>query len=307
MKVYLNRQPKHGPWGGGIKTVNKLVSDLQNRGHEVVHRLVPDLDIIFCIDPRPNDYGEWYQHFLNYRERFRNTKIVQRVGDLGTHSKPELTDLVRQTLPLSDFLIFPSEWARDWIGYQKDNYAIVNNCPMSIFHKHKKLSKELGSPIRLVTHHWSTNPKKGFDIYEQLDDICKDSSQYEFTYIGRKPEDINFLNYFAPLEADAISKELPNYDIYVTASKEEAGANHVVEALACGLPVIYHEEGGSILNYCEGYGLKYYNFEGLKKNIEEITSNYGFYKEKVLGYDKTNQEVVDSYLNFLEQIQEGNQ
>jgi hypothetical protein len=121
VRVYLNRTPKQGPWGGGIKTVNKLAEELYLAGHEVVFRLVEDIDVIVCIDPRPNEHGEWYQNFLQYKSIFRNTKILQRVGDLGTHSKPELTELVKLTIPHSDYLIFPSEWSRDWIGYRGNN------------------------------------------------------------------------------------------------------------------------------------------------------------------------------------------
>ena len=98
MKVYINRRPKKGPWGGGIKTVNKLVDALTAEGHDVTFQLVPNIDIIFCIDPRPNEYGEWYQTFLQYKSVYQETKIVQRVGDLGTHSKPELTHLVKHCL-----------------------------------------------------------------------------------------------------------------------------------------------------------------------------------------------------------------
>ena len=53
--------------------------------------------LIFCFDPRPNESGIWYQHFLNYRQA-HNAKIIQRVGDLGTHGKPELTELVKFTI-----------------------------------------------------------------------------------------------------------------------------------------------------------------------------------------------------------------
>ena len=116
MKIYINRQPKTGPWGGGAKTVNKLWEQLNTRGHTVVDRLQPDIDIIFCFDPRPNHNGEHYQHFINYRATNSDTKIVQRVGDLGTHSKPQLTSLVKQTLNISDYFIFPSLWAKEWIG-----------------------------------------------------------------------------------------------------------------------------------------------------------------------------------------------
>ena len=88
MKIYLNRQPLKGPWGGGNKTVTKLSETLEKTGHQVTFRLEDNIDMIFCFDPRPNKNGEWYQHFLNYKNSRPRTKIIQRVGDLGTHGKP---------------------------------------------------------------------------------------------------------------------------------------------------------------------------------------------------------------------------
>ena len=298
MKIYLNRRPKDGPWGGGIKTVNKLTQTLKERGHQVVFKLEPEIDVIFCIDPRPNDYGEWYQHFLQYRKIFKS-KIIQRVGDLGTHSKPELTSLVEQTIPFSDFLIFPSEWARDWIGYKGDNCEVVHNCPMEIFHKYKKKDDSLKNKIKLVTHHWSMNPKKGFSFYEKLENFVSQENDFEFCYIGRKPENINFSNHIPPLDAISIAKELPEHHVYITASIEEAGANHVLEAMAAGLPIVYHKDGGSIANYCKDYGLEYSSFDEMIGSIKRMIIKYKFYKNKVLSYNKTNLQVVEPYIKII--------
>jgi len=302
MKVYINRRPKKGPWGGGIKTVNKLVDALTAEGHDVTFQLVPNIDIIFCIDPRPNEYGEWYQTFLQYKSVYQETKIVQRVGDLGTHSKPELTHLVKQTLDYSDFFIFPSEWAKEWIGFGGKNYEIVHNCPMKIFHKHKAEDKNIEGKIKLVTHHWSMNPKKGFEFYQRLEEHIKKGDKYEFTYIGRKPDKYKFSNYLSPMDSESISKELPKHHIYLTASIEEAGANHVLEAMACGLPVVFHQGGGSILNYCDEYGLKFSNFEEMIKSIEQMVDNYTTHKDKVLGYTKDNTQVVESYMRIISNL-----
>ena len=108
MKIYINREPVTGPWGGGNKIICNLSDRLKDLGHEVVYRLFDeDIDVIYCQDPRPNQHGEWYQHFLNHRTLFKS-KIIQRVGDVGTHGKPELFDLVKKTSNISDFLIFPS-------------------------------------------------------------------------------------------------------------------------------------------------------------------------------------------------------
>ena len=302
MKIYLNREPKLGPWGGGIKTVNKLVDQLREKGHEVVFKLEKDVDIIFCIDPRPNAYGEWYQSFINYRNHYPNAKIIQRVGDLGTHSKPELTDLVKQTLSFSDYFIFPSEWARDWIGYNGDKGRVIHNAPMGAFHLEKNERMELSEKPKLITHHWSTNPKKGFHLYKQLDEHIKRTGEFEFTYAGRLPEGIELTNYKPPMGAKLVAKELNKNEIYITASIEEAGANHVLEALAVGLPVVYHKDGGSINNYCHKYGEEFSSFEEMLESIRKVVANYKSYKEKVLTYKIDNTKIVDEYIQIIEEI-----
>ena len=66
MKVYVNREPVTGPWGGGNKTLTELISQITDEGHEVVYQLNhDDIDLIFCFDPRPNNTGEWYQNLLS--------------------------------------------------------------------------------------------------------------------------------------------------------------------------------------------------------------------------------------------------
>lgn len=303
MRVYLNRKPRSGPWGGGIKTVNKLVEDLKKRGHDVVFNLQDDIDVIFCIDPRPNDIGEWYQNFMNYKAYSPKSKIIQRVGDLGTHSKPQLTNLVKQTLNISDYFIFPSEWARDWIGFKGENCRVIHNAPMDIFHMHKNAKLETQETPKLVTHHWSTNPKKGFHVYKQLDEHAQKTGEFEFTYIGRLPEGIELTNYIPPQGAQLVARELKKHDVYVTASVEEAGANHVLEALAAGLPVVYHKDGGSINNYCHKYGEEYSSFEELLGNLRKVIANYKEYKERVLTYDLDNVKIVNDYINIIEEVQ----
>ena len=93
MKIYINRKPIQGPWGGGNKFVKKLVNNLKNNDFNVTYDLTSDVNIIFCFDPRPNDQNIWYQNFLNHKYQF-GSKIIQRVGDVGTHSKPELTKIL---------------------------------------------------------------------------------------------------------------------------------------------------------------------------------------------------------------------
>ena len=161
---------------------------------------------------------------------------------------------------------------------------------------------ELSEKPKLITHHWSTNPKKGFHLYKQLDDHIKKTGEFEFTYAGRLPEGIELTNYKPPMGAKLVARELNKNEIYITASIEEAGANHVLEALAVGLPVVYHKDGGSINNYCHKYGEEFSSFEEMLESIRKVVANYKSYKEKVLTYKVDNTKIVDDYIEIIEEI-----
>ena len=100
-----------------------------------------------------------------------------------------------------------------------------------------------------------------------------------------------------------LSEELSRHDVYVTASRQEAGANHVLEAMASGLPVLYHAEGGSIVEYCKGKGISYNTFEELSVILKDRRSCI----EKLascLQYDRTIADVGREYIDLLEAIYE---
>jgi len=304
MKIFIDRAPVTGPWGGGNKTVTELTNQLREAGAEVIHHLGDeDIDIIFCFDPRPNKFGLWYQHYANYKSRY-GCKIIQRVGDLGTHGKPELTELVRQSIKFSDFLIFPSAWAKEWIGYDGANSLVINNAPMKIFHKFKR-NTELTTPINLVTHHWSTNVKKGFSFYKKLDEFVGANMDFQFTFIGRIPEGFKFKNskYIEPIgNNEHLAELMAHSDIYVTASEEEAGANHVLEAVASGLPILFHESGGSIVNYCKDYGLPFGSFQTFQDALVNMKDSYNDHKRIVMEYDNDIVTTVEKYRNLIWKI-----
>tara|TARA_B100001094_G_scaffold332404_1_gene404301 strand:+ start:1837 stop:2754 length:918 start_codon:yes stop_codon:yes gene_type:complete len=301
MKIYLNRRPKHGPWGGGAKTVNKLDDLLRKEGHEVVYRLEPGIDLLFCFDPRPNDFGENYHDLLQYKALHR-AKIIQRVGDIGTHGKPELTEFVNFCLDKSDKFIFPSAWSKDKIKFSESNYEVIPNAPMKQFYEKRKKYKKISKIPKVVTHHWSTNTRKGFQYYREFDKYCQLTGGFEFHYIGQKPINCNLTNYIQPVDVNTLMHILPEFDIYLTASEEEAGANHVLEAMASGLPVVYKEDGGSIVEYCEKYGESYKDFSGLVTSLGKVTREYNKYAESVKNYESTNDQVVAEYYRIINEV-----
>lgn len=263
MKIYVNRSHVPGPWGGGTKVLAACLTALKASGHNITHTPDLDVDAIFCFDPRPgsssNELG--YAQILQ-AYKLKRPPIVQRVGDIGTHGKPELTQLVLASVMRSDVVIFPSNWALNNVQNmlqqcdmrQTSQWHMIPNAPMDLFYKHRNVKSNLPEKLSFVTHHWSKNEKKGFAFYEQLQEWAL-LEGHTFTFIGRS--DSNALRIHDPVSANDLSIMLPKHDVYVSASIEEAGANHVLEAIACGLPVMYHTEGGSIPEYCSNYGVHF--------------------------------------------------
>jgi len=302
LKIYINKKPITGPWGGGNKFVTELSIYLKKIGYDVTFNLLPDVDLIFCFDPRPNSEGLWYNDFLNHKIKY-NSKIIQRVGDVGTHSKPDLTNLVIESSKFSDFLIFPSNWAKNYINYKKQNYAIIFNCPMKIFYKNRKKNFKLEEKLKIVTHHWSTNEKKGFDFYSYLGKMIMKNKieDVEFTYIGRYNNNFetNGIEIISPKSSDDLASILPNYDIYLTASIEEAGANHVLEAIACGLPILYRKNGGSISEYCKKFGIEYFDKLSMLESITSFKKNHLQYYNNTRNYKDSINDVVKRYEEII--------
>lgn len=259
MNIYVNRRPVDGPWGGGSKMLRSIIDELRERGHRVAlddeFFRMQRADIILCIDPRPSSSVS-YEMLHAYRQR-HGSKIVQRVGDIGTHGKPDLRHLVDITTRMSDHVIFISRWAKGQIGTRDDACVIPNAASETFFRQSSK------DPRKIVTHHWSDNPMKGFDVYEMLDRHCAESCDYDFTFVGRCPSSVALQNHVQPLPEREMADFLATQGVYVTASQEEAGGCHALEAIAAGLPVLYHRSGGGIVEYCEGRGIEFSSFADL--------------------------------------------
>lgn len=306
MKIYVNRRPVSGPWGGGSKILRAIVDELLRRGHEVLfeeqHATSDRVDLILCVDPRPTHLVR-YEDLVELKIRSK-CKIVQRVGDLGTHGKPDLFKLVSDTVVLADRVVFPSVWARDYLGFGHDKSVVIPNGADPRFKEHRRETNSTQNVLSIVTHHWSDNVMKGFETYEQLSSLCSSTPDIRFTYIGRAPASTHLTKLLQPMNVVELSYELPRHDVYVTASRKEAGANHVLEAMAAGLPVLYHEDGGSIVEYCKTRGNSYRDFDDLRmllmsrQTVLENMSN-------TTRYDRTTIDVGKEYVDHLESINEG--
>lgn len=301
-KIYINRKPVYTPWGGGIKTVNLLCQELKKLNYEIVHDLNrDDIDVIFLIDPRTSEWGDSYEDIYRYSLN-HDIKIVQRVGDLGLHSKPELTELLKQSIPNSNCVTYISKFAKNYLNIKHSNDNIIDLAPLSNFYVNRNTNLNLSYPVKILTHHWSNNKKKGFEYYSYLDSILEQyDGQIEFTYIGNVPNNFQLKNSkcIEPIGVDMLVDILPKHDFYLSASVDETGGNHVLEAIGAGLPVIYHKNGGGIVDYSQDYGVEYESKEDMMSKIVHMIENYSKYKKCVLSYNKTLELVIDKYVGLI--------
>ena len=286
MKVFFNRVPRSEPYGGGNQFLQKMVKLLCDGGHEVVYHLTPGVDVIFMMDPRPGDIGYSVEHIAAYKNQFPDTKILHRVNECDARKGTSNIDpLLLASMSIADNVVFISEWLRDYfskLGYAGDSDVIYNGCNLDHFFP---VSKKPSKKLRLVTHHWSDNWMKGFDLYTKIDDHIRSHPDcgFEFTYVGRycKEYQPTSTNVIPPIRGKQLGDELRKHDIYVTASRFEPCGMHHIEGAASGLPVIFHEDTGGIRELCLKHGEEYRTFDEFLECAKKMSKHLQTYQDKI--------------------------
>jgi hypothetical protein len=268
MKIFINRKPVDGPWGGGNLFV-KSFHEHFSKNNKVVHQLEEDIDIIFMQDPRPGNTGISINEIVNYKNYFPNSKIVHRVNECDARKNTQgVDDMLRKCSEFTDMTIFVSNWMKNYHikkGWVCKNNQVLVNGVLKEFNKNKKINN---GKVNIVTHHWSDNYLKGFDIYDKLDQFVNENKSFTFTYIGRERGTFCNTKIIKPLHDKDLMEELSKYDIYISASRYDPGPNHILESLACEIPTYVHEDGGG----CVEFAGKDHVFCNFKKLIEILES-----------------------------------
>jgi len=331
MKVAFNRTPRRSPWGGGAHFATTFADYLVANGHEVVYGLETEVDRIVMLDPRWEAGGFGVDSISVYQRMFPNVKVLHRVNDTGaTRGGDELDNCIIDANRLvADATVFISKWVADYFAAKglnpRNQTVITNGCDANFFHPSPSSTewRERGwqrrnswsetnefyppgpdkprNPLKLVTHHWSDNPAKGLDLYKHIDDLIGKGAPIEFTYVGRYPKEHapKHTKVVAPLYGAALGGELRQHDVYVTAARWEACGSHHVEGAACGLPVVYHKDGGGVVEMCRRYGEAIGDPSELKEALTKIKNYYKSYMWSAESADLSSDTMCEKYLRAL--------
>ena len=296
MTVFISYDLSDDPHGGGNQFLKILKKTLVEKN-------------MYCEDPKNADIilyngHQFIEQTVNIKNKYSDKKFVHRMDGLQklyNHKDDTRQDLAISFNKMSDGTIFQSKWAQE--NFRKFDFRPEKSCvipnaadPEIFNYNHKQLNPK----TNLLCTSFSPNIKKGFDFYKKLDDSL-DFDRYNFTFIGNKPQDINYKNIecLPPKTSREISNYLHKTDIFVSATVDDCCSNSIIEALSSGVPVFAQNSGGNPELVKDG-GLLFNSTEDFLKNLERLRINIDFYRKSIK--IKSISEVVDDYVEFFKCI-----
>ncbi len=185
------------------------------------------------------------------------------------------------------------------LGYHPVRPVVVPNAvDPDIFNPHGRIPFDPSRKIRLISTSWSDNPRKGGAIYRWIESNL-DWDRFDYTFVGRASESFQRIRQVEPVPSKELAELLRCHDIYITASSNDPCSNAVIEALACGLPVLYMNDGGH--PELVGYGGLPFNDEtDILPQLDKIAANYPIFRNLIMV--PSLQEVAGNYLLLLREI-----
>ncbi len=292
------------PYGGGNQFLFALRKALTRRSVEVVENRLDRLVDCHLL----NSIHFNVEKFIAYAER-RPLRILHRI-DGPIHlirgydrEKDELCLEINQRLAFAT--VIQSAWTYQKIvemGKNPKNATIIHNAvDPDVFHAKGRLPLARNRKIRLIATSWSGNPRKGGQTYAWLDKNL-DFARFELTFVGNLSEPLSRAQHIPPVASEQLADILRQHDIYITASRNDPCSNAVLEAMACGLPVLYYNDGGHPEIVGQG-GLPFTSDEEILRQLEIMLENYETFQN--LLRPPTLDDVADRYLELLQACAQG--
>ena len=251
-KIFIAYPFRNEPWGGGNQFLTALRKELQLKG--CYAKYLDDATTVIINSHHFLPFSKTGLQILFKRFARKPLTILHRIdGPIElTRGDDFLTDKSIRLINhnVADVTIFQSEWSKRenlkrGIGTATKNIVILNAADQNLFFpktdKHGHVIS--GRKTKIICVSWSSNPRKGFDYYQYLDENL-DYSNFQVLFVGNSRVDFQNIENLGPLSVAELAKKMRENDLYLTASKDDPCSNSVLEALASGLPVVYLNSGG---------------------------------------------------------------
>jgi glycosyltransferase involved in cell wall biosynthesis len=310
-RVAINLRPTRHPWGGGNQWVQQIARHLRARGWAVHFRLDAPVDLIVLVDPRvggPITFG--VDEIEAFKRRHPRVRCLHRVNECDARKATDFMDkTLAEASKVVDFTVFVSDWLRQyhaarWFDVARPHAVIVNGADPRVFHPIGAERYTGDGAFRLVTHHWSDNWMKGFDVYGQVDELIARGKlpETELWVIGRWPKNVRWqaARTHPPVRPPQLGALLRKCHAYLTASRWEPGPMHPIEGAQCGLPVVYHEDGGGVVEVARRFGVPFRDDVGTA--ILDMRERYRELRSNVLAQAPSGDQMCLDYARVLSRL-----
>ncbi len=289
------------PYGGGNQFMMALRKGLLKRGIDVrENELTEGIDAYVL-----NSIHFDVDRFLEFSRRHRLNVIHRIDGPIHLirgydREKDELC--YRLNAQFASATVLQSAWVYQRIvemGYRPVSPMIIHNAVDSdIFHSRGRAPFDRKRKVRLISTSWSNNPRKGGPTYKWIEKHL-DWDRFEYTFVGNVSESFERVRHIPPVPSEELASILRDHDIYLTASRNDPCSNAVIEALACGLPTLYLNDGGH--PELVGYGGLPFNSEDeIRPQLDRLVENYESF-QRLIVVSKL-EDVAEKYLTLIREV-----
>ncbi len=176
--------------------------------------------------------------------------------------------------------------------------VILNAVDSDIFHNRGRIGFSKKRKVRLISSSWSNNPRKGGPVYKWIEDNL-DWSRFDYTFVGNASEEFTRIKRVEAVPSEDLADMLRQHDIYITASKNDPCSNAVIEALSCGLPTLYLNDGGHPELVGSG-GLPFSAQEEILPQLDRLVDNYEMFQNLIVVSKLS--DVAAKYLSIARDI-----
>lgn len=251
MRIKLPKATQVGI-GGGISFISNFKKAIAPFGHQIVEE--GDYDLLFISGATLCD-RETYQHAKD-NKKF----IILRVDNILEDSKNRNTGMPRmdEFASFADVVVYQSEWAKRLLKpHCGDGPVIYNGIDTDIFFPRNVVKDWEG--IRIFYSKYGRGEGKNFNVVQYFfREYCLEKDDATLVLAGRFADEIQKINHPFEFHQDEdfqylgvvsdparLAEIMRTCDVALLPYFSDACSNTVLEAQACGLPVIFDYSGGT--------------------------------------------------------------